>query len=136
MSDQISLKEWVENFKSGAYSSPDVSTQIAAGWYDWFCKDTSLARKTQNLAPKVVQLCASPKINVDTNYVFFKNNCPMCGPLYDSFSFCDRETGDVKYWVTVRSGHTGKAEVYGSENDFQEPLAEGTWKDIKKFFEV
>ena len=44
--------------------------------------------------------------------------------------------GDVIYNIVPRSGHSGKAEVWGKENGFKAPLVQGTWKDIKKFFEV
>jgi len=56
-------------------------------------------------------------------YVFFKNNCPMSGPLYDSFSICDCKSGDVLYWVTGKSGHSGQAEIFSREKGFKEPLA-------------
>ena len=48
----------------------------------------------------------------------------MSGPLYDSFSICDRESGDVLFWVTGKSGHTGKAEAFSSAIGFDKPLAE------------
>jgi hypothetical protein len=53
-------------------------------------------------------------LDLDKNkvYVFFKNNCPMNGPLYDSLSICDRESGDVLLWATPKSGHNGNAELY------------------------
>jgi hypothetical protein len=48
----------------------------------------------------------------------------MSGPLYDSFSICDRESGDVLFWVTPKSGHSGKAEIFSRAKGFNEPLAE------------
>lgn len=132
--NNLSIKEFASKFQAGKFDSVDVKTQCDAGWYDWFCKNTSLAKKTQTLGKKVLQLMNSDKINPDKQYVFFKNNCPMNGPLYDSFSICDLESNDVIYWITPKSGHTGKAEVYGKDNDFKEALVEGSWKDIKNFF--
>jgi hypothetical protein len=61
-------------------------------------------------------------IDQDKHYVFFKNNCPMRGPLRDDFRICDRETGDVLFTVTPT---TGRVEVWGSENHFSEALFEG-----------
>ncbi len=132
----VNIKTFVENFNTGEYDMPDVSTQIKAGWYDWFCRDTSLANKTQRLGKKVVQLMKSEKIDIENNYAWFKNNCPMNGPLYDDFRIADMETGDVIYTVVPRCGHTGKAEVWGRENNFDEPLIQGKWKDVKTFFGV
>ena len=131
---QLTLKEQLKEYAEGKYDNPDVHTQIDAGWYDWFCKPTSLKNKTENLYKKVFQISKSSKFDYEKVYVFFKNNCPVSGPLYDSFSVVDIESGDVLYWVTPKSGHTGQAEVCGRENDFDRPLAEGAWKDIKKFF--
>ena len=137
MEKQLTLREWAEKFKAGAYNSPDFQTQCDAGWYDWFCKDTSLAGKTQSLGKKVLGIMNSPKIDPDKQYVFFKNNCPMVGSLYDDFRICDIETGDVVYTVTPRSGHivmNGLGEVWGAENNFKKALFQGTWKEIKAWF--
>lgn len=106
-------------------------------WYDWFCKDTSLPNKTAQLMPrvrKIVKLNNGKRFNNDTCYTFFKNNCPCCGSLYDDFRICDIETQDVIYTVVPKSGHTGMAELWGRENDFNEPLVEGTWKDVCDYF--
>lgn len=134
-----SLKQWIENLNAGMYSHKDSYTQTQAGWYDWFCRDQSLCGKTKALAPKVKRLAQSDKINQDTMYVWFKNNCPMSGKLYDDFRFADLETGDVIYTIVPSSGHSsnqGQAEVWGRENDFDSPLVAGTWKDVLKFFGV
>ena len=72
----------------------------------------------------VERFVKAKNIDATKNYTFFKNNCPMQGPLYDDFRICDIETGDVVYTVSPKSGHTGLAEVWGSANDFKGPLAE------------
>jgi len=133
----MNIKTFLEKFDNGDFESRDTNIQIEAGWYDWFCRDTSLMRKTEILTKKLRQILNSEKINQDTMYVFFKNNCPMNGNLYDDFRICDIETKDVIYTVTPRNGHTkykGRAEVWGKENDFEKPLIAGTWKEVKEFF--
>ena len=137
--NEIPLREWIAKYDSGAFDSPDIKVQCEAGWFDWFCKDTSLAKKTKSLAPKVKKIAKSPKIDVDKTYVFFKNNCPMRGSLYDDFRVCDRVIGDVIYTIIPRSGFTndnGRAEVWGRENSFLEPLVAGTWKEVLAYFNV
>lgn len=137
MVNEINLKEWKEKYENGDFDINNVHAQIEAGWFDWFCKDTSLLGKTRKLAPKVIQVMESSKINKEDSYVFFKNNCPMVGKLYDSFSICDIHTGDVLYWVCPSSGFDhkkGVAEVWGKDNGFKEALVEGTWRDVMKFF--
>ena len=106
-------------------------------WYDWFCKDSSLVRKGKTLLKKLKMIALSKKFDNDNCYVFFKNNCPLNGRLYDDFRICDKETGDVIYCVIPKSGHKcdeGRAQVWGVDNDFNEPIVEGTWKEVKAWF--
>lgn len=100
MSNDMSIKEYQEAFKRGAFNATDVQTQCDAGWYDWFCRDSSLANKTKFLSKPIVKLRDSNRVNLNTMYVFFKNN--MSTELYDDFRICDLETGDVLYTVTLR----------------------------------
>jgi hypothetical protein len=135
----ITVREFIRNYENGDYNSGDMDTMIAAGWYDWFCRDTSLKGKLDRLFPKVKLIAGSKKIDQDRNYVFFKNNCPGTGSLYDDFRFCDMKTGDVIYTVIPASGHKvnkGRAELWGRENRFEKPLIEGTWRDVRAYFEV
>ena len=102
-------------------------------FYDWFCNDSSLegrAKKLKGLAKKLVD-----HLDLDKNkvYVFFKNNCPMSGPLYDSLSICDRESGNVILWATPKSGHTNQAELYMIDGDtHEEPTFSEILKKLKK----
>ena len=134
---EMTIREFLKKFDEGVFDNPDVTFQIEAGWYDWFCNNKSLCNKTKSLTKKLKQIVNSPKINQDTQYVFFKNNCPLYGSLYDDFRICDIETGNVIYTITPKSGHkvhNGLGNVWGKENDFKDPLIEGTWKEIKKWF--
>ena len=36
--------------------SADKRVQIDAGWYDWFCKDTSLVNKTKRMGNIIKQI--------------------------------------------------------------------------------
>lgn len=108
-------------------------------FYDWFCKDSSLANKQKLLLGKVRKLSKSPKIDIEKMSVFFKNNSPCCGNLYDDIRFTDIESGDVIYTVIPASGYDrnfGQAEVWSKENNFKEPVVEGTWQDILNYFGV
>lgn len=106
-------------------------------WFDWFCKDTALINKGISLIKKLKAISKSNKFDNEKTYVFFKNNCPCVGNLYDDFRICDIETQDVIYTVIPKSGFKKdncEAQVWGKENDFKEPIISGTWKEIKNWF--
>ena len=130
MSKELTINETLKQWKSG-------DLNIKSLWYDWFCKETSLENKGKKLLQKLNAIQKSAKFDNDKTYVFFKNNCPLCGSLYDDFRICDITTGDVIYCVVPHSGHRstyGQAGVWGKENNFDGALIEGTWKEIKEWF--
>lgn len=122
----ISINEFVKRFDLGEFDKEDVMVQVEAGWYDWFCKDSSLKNKTKMFGRIVRQLKNSNKIDLDKDYVWFKNNCPLSYPLYDDFRIADLEDDKVKYIVSCKNPYyQGKRwAVFGIENDFDEPLLE------------
>ena len=129
---QNNIKLILEQAANGALNDHEL-------FYDWFCKDSSLANKQKLLLGKVRKLSKSPKVDVEKMTVFFKNNCPGCGNLYDDIRFEDIETGDVVYAVVPASGFNsnfGQSEVWSKENNFKEPVVEGTWKDVLNYFGV
>ena len=119
--NEISIKEWIENFKLGNYSATDRDTQIKAGWYDWFCRDTSLRNKTYKMGNIIKHITNENLLN--NCYVFFKNNRPVVGPLYDTFKICSLETNDILYVVIIGDRYEENTYVvYGRENDFTSAL--------------
>ena len=130
MKERISLSEWINNFLSGNYESQDVKTQIQAGWYDWFCKDSSLVAKTMKMGHIIMDIKAGGKVNLKDWYVWFKNNCPLNGPLYDDFRFANLETGDVMFTIQINCcWNLHRYAVYG-----RTPDGEGHWD--KPLFET
>lgn len=146
MKDRISIKEWIDKFLSGEFDkkdsfSVDIKTQIQAGWYDWFCKDSSLAAKTKKMGNIVRQIKSGGKVNLDNWYVWFKNNCPLNGPLYDDFRFAKLDTSDVQMTIQINCcwnkhrysvwGRRGEDKEFEHEN----PLFEtDSLKDLVKWF--
>jgi hypothetical protein len=129
---KTTLRKQLEAFDNGKYLDSDGKESWCFNFYDWFCKDESLKRKADTLFRQVKKfVAANPDIDQDKHYVFFKNNCPMNGPLYDDFRICDIEGGDVQYNVTAKSGHTQQAEVYTRANGFNGPARVGkTFTDL------
>jgi len=81
---------------------------IDAGWYDWFCTDRGLYGRLKAMMPAVRRIAKSDRVDVDTMYVFFKNNCPgWVETTYDDFRICELYTGDVLYTIIPRfpAGH-------------------------------
>ena len=134
----ITLRQFAERFLRGDFDRRFTPVQVEAGWYDWWCKNTSLWYKTQVMGKKVLQLLDSPRIDPDRMYVFFKNNMPVVGPTYDQFSICDMQTGNVLFCLqNLRKGSHGceKAhwELYAAP-EFKVPAVNGTWKECKEYF--
>ena len=74
-----------------------------------------------------------PEIDIDTHYVFFKNNCPLVGSTYDDFRICNIEEGNVQYTVTpnrvTKQRHKETiriSEVWGRANEFKQPIKQAT----------
>lgn len=109
------------------------------GFYDWFCKDTSLKNKATKLFNQFKRISSSNKIKQDSMYIWFKNHCPMVGSLYeDDFRISDVVTNDMIYAVVPESGFKEdngiEAEVWGKENNFKEPIIRGSFKEIVDWF--
>ena len=131
---KATLAQQLNAFASGRIMDSDGTTGSCYNFYDWFCKDSSLERKAHALFPRVKRfLKEHPEIDILSTYVFFKNNCPMNGPLYDDFRIVDIESGNVLFTVTPKCGHSGQAEIWGRSNDFKEPIKVGkTFSDLFK----
>ena len=136
MEKQISLSEWIQRFNEGEFDSRDRTTQIKAGWFDWFCRDTSLANKTKRMGNIIKQIKAGGKVNLETSYVWFKNNCPLSGPLYDDFRIADMETNNNLFVVQIDCfRHESKYTVYERLDGFEKPVFESnSSRELVKWF--
>ncbi len=137
--ERQSLRETITAYRNGEYAKnkTDIVEKVYEFWYDWFCKESSLTNKGLSLLQKINQIADSKKIDADKTYIWFKNCCPCNGTLYDRISISEIESNKVIYCIIPKSGHKcdeGKAFLYSWEDEFEKPIVEGTWKDIKNYF--
>ena len=128
------LKQQFEAFSEGKYLDSNGKESWCFNFYDWFCNESSLKGKADRLFPMARRFAEKMNIDQDKYNVFFKNNCPLNGPLYDDFRICDVESGDVVWTVVPKSGHTGLCEVWSRKNDFKEAIFEG--KNLSEFYKT
>lgn len=77
---KLTIREIRELAKKGEYDT--LENEL---WYDWFCSNKALAGKTKRLVGMLSNI-KNEKL-LDNYTVWFKNNCPCCGPLYDDIRF-------------------------------------------------
>ena len=133
--NEISIREWGERFNDGKYDSSDVQTQIEAGWYDWFCKDSSLVNRTKRMGNIINQIKPGGKVDLDSSFVWFKNNCPLDAPLYDDFRIADIETDESLFVIQIDNrANEYHHKILDRLNDFRIPLFESNAiRDIIKW---
>lgn len=128
------LRQQLEAFEKDIILDSSGEINDCYNFYDWFCSDKALKNKSFILMKQVKRfLKHHPEINLDKHYVFFKNNCPCAGSLYDDFRIVNIEKEHVVFTVTPRrvlqnGNRRGpsitKAELWGRANDFEEPIKE------------
>lgn len=101
MRQEVNIQEWIQKFNNKEFDANDFHTQVGAGWYDWFCRNTSLRNKTIKMGNIVKQVKKGGKVDLENWFVWFKNNCPMDGPLYDDFRFSRIDNGDVMFTIQI-----------------------------------
>ena len=131
MSENISVRQWQERYRTGAFDSKDTAVQIEAGWFDWFCREDALAGRLKDIG-RVVMGITEPYI-LDNYYVWFKNNCPSTGPLYDDvrFDLLSGERNGKYFVVSLDSPHEkDKWTLYTERSGYDK--AEFACRDIRE----
>ena len=121
MAEDMTLRQWQKAFAKGEFAAKDFNTQVAAGWYDWFCKTDALAKKTATLGSIVEKLADGGKVDLDGTNVWFKNNCPLVGPLYDDIRISDDE-GNLFVISIADAREDLRYTVYSYLNDYAAPV--------------
>src|SRR5574344_654313 len=139
MNKEKTVSEWIDYYKS--------QKDYMEGWYDWFCMDKSLKAKTENFSKILERLVnAQPKIG-SAYRVWFKNNCPMNGSLYDDLRFEYNKDGKeldgeerMKYYFvisidspTAAEGAGGVIRILMRERSVGEELTLGGTLDVERY---
>ena len=117
-------------------NNPELNSDKCYNFYDWFCKDSSLKNRMMKMIPKLRFLIKEGIIDGDTNYVWFKNNCPMMGSVYDDmrFSTFNKDKNFIG-GLCPESGHTNVENKctlwYFTKNDIVE-MNFKNWMTFKK----
>lgn len=122
MENYITVREWQKKYRDGDFNNKSFDTMVEAGWYDWFCKTSTLHGRLKNLAPLIMAI--TDPIILDNYYVWFKNNCPCCGPLYDDVRFepINGERDGRYFVVTHKDEREDKLwTLYTERNGFDSP---------------
>jgi hypothetical protein len=136
MDKQIKLSEWIQRFNTGEFDKPDSKAQIEAGWFDWFCRDSSLANKTKKMGNIIKQIKVCGKVDLETSYVWFKNNCPLNGPLYDDFRIADIENNNNLFVVQIDCvWNDSRYTVFERLDGFEKPVFQtDSSRELVKWF--
>ena len=102
MSSKLNFKAQFAAFKANSEEWIDNGSYF---FWDWFCSEKALKIKSKLLMTKAEKVMSKLGLDPEKHKVAFKNNCPMNGTLYDSFSIESLEEDKVVIWCAPSLGY-------------------------------
>jgi hypothetical protein len=104
------------------------------GFYDFFCTEKSLKNRTKGFIPKLKFLVKMGVLDGDKTYAWFKNNCPMCYPLYDDMRFSRIKDDEFLGGIIPKYSKDNTCEVWWFENKNAYVCKQSfkNWSEFKK----
>ena len=93
------LNDFLTAYTSAPKGSAERDRIAEDIWYDWFCKSSSLLRRTKKFIRPLKELVKAVPEAGDYTHISAKNCCPVDGPTYDGLRLYDLDDNFI-VWIT------------------------------------
>ena len=133
MSEKLNFKAQLEAFRN----QTEEYAKDSYFFWDWFCSEKALKIKSKLLMTKAEKVMSKLGLDPEKHKVAFKNNCPMNGKLYDSFSIESLEEDKVVVWCAPSLGYKsqeGLAQLVDMRTEGKDgegiTITANSWKEL------
>jgi hypothetical protein len=133
MSEKLNFKAQLEAFRN----QTEEYAKDSYFFWDWFCSEKALKIKSKLLMTKAEKVMSKLGLDPEKHKVAFKNNCPMNGKLYDSFSIESLEEDKVVIWCAPSLGYKsqeGLAQLVDMRTEGKDgegiTITANSWKEL------